>query len=1257
MSREKTAFEPSGGGGILRKTLVSAIMGAMLAPMTIVEVQAATLTATASQKGTTFNYTGKAKGLAVGSQISVFDAETGILLHSTRTDSKNTFKYAFQLAAAPCSVRIEAAGVNSLVKVKGAPAASCKAAPTCAIATPAGNYVQVVEGAVVNFAAGKLKKGVNIGWNFGDQASGALEGNVIEKAIEAEGSSTSHTFGKVGSYRVIMVGEAAGKQCQDDLTVSVVPATNVNPHAKVTEKEAPAVAAAMPKGNSTGEHDIVVLPFEETGMQGGSQINLPYNAMINYNSLNAQIIQKEKSKPPLKTKDDVDIVYSAASNAKDPVGSDSINSTSQNLFDDGSKGANVDLAQSTVDPTSLTPTKNVLLDGKDYMDAKIRKTEQWDRFRQTKPGNQTGFDFAWQQNRFSPAKPLAEPDEGVRGNIDMGAGVRKMPGIDTPYQNQTAQAMDYNSIQAMFTSQFIPITDVDDKGRTNPYPLLRVEAKTKGTDTTVAKTDAVYTTASETRCRECHLPGGIAANENVWRRPVTESEKLNADGTPGPATGAGEFSPGNTGNEFKVWPPAIHNRFDDKHPENSSFTNLGVTIERDANGLRTDRVKASRWYNVKTGATQPTKPADATDWQLQLQVKFRGPEFYGAKDDWVAQEKAALFNTLVMHDYMVLYGPTPASGKEFPESYSSQVADNYADDVGKGRSQPMYFCSGHHQSNLKFDVGIGAKSISTNRSDYSRAFHAFHGKFQVYKKDVSASESEDGAAHSKGELIRNERGHPVMFGGRGWDEQHNDDNGLPLTASDSTKPSVLDKKSTYGWLTEKNNWAPDLYPMHTQGELMLQFGEKQAMENNCVKCHTGATEKSYRDVHHAAGMKCDNCHGDMLAVGMVYPNEGYNVNLSMAGGMGADTDTNHSEPADFRRPWLDEPDCGSCHIGDANIKADTQVAFGSEHNNHGRVDTGGKYGLDSLYSAGALKQGWLKGDKSARTLDPINARFAVMPVLEQRPEKTTLPDKTTSYADQPSSTALFRKSYDVHSKGGNQLTCSSCHGGSHAIWPNQDPNANDNQTAKQLQGYDGNIVECSVCHVKDDFKTGLVATDGGESGLGVGQGVREGTVVSPAALSSKKNAFLAGPHGMHPVNDESWYKHAEGAASSTKPKKIKGVEFNGGWHNDMAKMPGPDGEDQCAACHGADHKGTRLSRTLVDRVLTNDKGKAIQVKAGTVIGCNTCHTLKKSFTGAPNPKAVDGGWPRAKAHRPPMPVIPTLTVGSCTDHHGNPTPC
>jgi len=359
-------------------------------------------------------------------------------------------------------------------------------------------------------------------------------------------------------------------------------------------------------------------------------------------------------------------------------------------------------------------------------------------------------------------------------------------------------------------AQFIPASDIDDQGRTNPFTLMRVQAKDKTTGQAISTVDAVYTTASETRCRECHLPGGIAGDEDVWRTPVDVSElkDLTDPTKPGPATGAGRngsdgkaqisgFDPGTDPN--KAWPPAIHNRFNNKIDGNDKFTNLSVTltnnetsatnIKVDQNGLRTDRVKASRWMKFDkttdkpTGETSPIKPAAAdTDpsWRLQLQINYAAADKYG-DDSWVNQEKAALFNTLIAHDYMVYYGPTPATGATWPASYSTQVADSYADDLGKSRAAPMYFCSGHHQSHLKSDVGITARSYATNRSDYSRAFHAFHAKFQVYKKDVTAAEAADGLAHKKGDLIRDVRGHPLEFGGRGWDSQLNDDNGVPLT--------------------------------------------------------------------------------------------------------------------------------------------------------------------------------------------------------------------------------------------------------------------------------------------------------------------------------------------------------------------------------------------------------------------------------------------------------------------------------------------
>lgn len=52
----------------------------------------------------------------------------------------------------------------------------------------------------------------------------------------------------------------------------------------------------------------------------------------------------------------------------------------------------------------------------------------------------------------------------------------------------------------------------------------------------------------------------------------------------------------------------------------------------------------------------------------------------------------------------------------------------------------------------------------------------------------------------------------------------------------------------------------------------------------CYSCHPGPQTQCLRDVHKTNGMNCISCHGDMNAV--ANPN---------------------------RRPWVDEPRCGSCH--------------------------------------------------------------------------------------------------------------------------------------------------------------------------------------------------------------------------------------------------------------------------------------------------------------------------------------------------------
>ncbi len=210
--------------------------------------------------------------------------------------------------------------------------------------------------------------------------------------------------------------------------------------------------------------------------------------------------------------------------------------------------------------------------------------------------------------------------------------------------------------------------------------------------------------------------------------------------------------------------------------------------------------------------------------------------------------------------------------------------------------------------------------------------------------------------------------------------------------------------------------------------------------------------------------------------------------------------------SDTREPWLDEPRCESCHSGDAlnNLAGATDTVVNT-------VDTDGN--IDNI----RLRQAWLEGDASATPIIASNKRFA-----EE--------DNT-----------LYRNSL-----GHGDVACEACHGSTHAIWPNANPDSNDNQAAKDLQGYSGTIIECGVCH------TDLPLT-------------------------------LGGPHGMHNVNSSAW-----------------NLEHEDFYERDSAS---------CKTCHGADLNGTVLSRTATDRsLLRDDDGDRIFFARGTPVGCGDCHS-------------------------------------------------
>jgi hypothetical protein len=309
------------------------------------------------------------------------------------------------------------------------------------------------------------------------------------------------------------------------------------------------------------------------------------------------------------------------------------------------------------------------------------------------------------------------------------------------------------------------------------------------------------------------------------------------------------------------------------------------------------------------------------------------------------------------------------------------------------------------------------------------------------------------------------------------------------------------------------------------------------LTQTCYQCHPGKVTKCLRGAMANAGVVCQDCHGQMTQVGDDF-------SKNMPGGsfiLANNFYTNASTP---RVPWVNEPGCGSCHTGDATSNlALTSGVIVNATDTYGNPDG---IRLRQAYLTAADCTTQKPGSCPKVTpIVPTNKRFA-----EDVIDPSALPG--TAPGTNPK---LYRFSVggqiangSPSANGHNGLFCEACHGATHAEWPVQPTSgtyvANDNQTANQLQGHTGVIIECSTCHGS--------AMDG--------------------------QITLGGPHGMHPVGN---------------------VSFVNGGHEGMAEG---SGRQKCAACHGAQGQGTVLSVAKVDRQVSGHT-----ITKGTQVSCNLCH--------------------------------------------------
>lgn len=132
------------------------------------------------------------------------------------------------------------------------------------------------------------------------------------------------------------------------------------------------------------------------------------------------------------------------------------------------------------------------------------------------------------------------------------------------------------------------------------------------------------------------------------------------------------------------------------------------------------------------------------------------------------------------------------------------------------------------------------------------------------------------------------------------------------------------------------------------------------------------------------------------------------------------------------------------------------------------------------------------------------------------------------------------------SAGHGGLQCSACHGSTHAEFPST--HRNDNLRNESIQKHAGVMVECTSCH---------------------------------ASMTASTSNVRGGPHGLHPITQD-WVDN----------------------HHDIVSQTG--GSAQCMDCHGADYRGTVLSRAQTARSW-RAFGTNIVFARGAIIGCWNCH--------------------------------------------------
>lgn len=258
-----------------------------------------------------------------------------------------------------------------------------------------------------------------------------------------------------------------------------------------------------------------VFAANDLGMHCADQDYQIFSILPPFNVVHAQVVETGKE-PKLLSNQSVSVRYRAASNPSDPAGANSINTTSANK-------------------------------------SGVFKSNFWEQ-KNGKTLAALGYGALYPKgvlDQFDPIpqdKGLPAPDAALLPALS--ATQQSMPGFANPFSANDPQAFGRFDTDLHFFANFpfgkvvqgvdwfaadgIPLMGVDDSGRENPYPLMKVEAIDKSTGHLLAATDIVLPVSAEADCQNCHADPGDAGSGIAATFASTAFDVIRAADAPGP---------------------------------------------------------------------------------------------------------------------------------------------------------------------------------------------------------------------------------------------------------------------------------------------------------------------------------------------------------------------------------------------------------------------------------------------------------------------------------------------------------------------------------------------------------------------------------------------------------------------------------------------------------------------------------------------------------------------------------------------------